>query len=404
MHRKARLQLAMHGGILLTTLVIAVVIATILAGMGTLIVSYYSRVSTEAVYANSINLADAGVNYELHRINANVYDADLPTSGSPPGATVALAAGTFRVYCTMTDGLTAWDKQTVPFCIFSTGTIGNVTRTVEIVATDVTSGGSYAVFGIQSGLVAAAPSIVSGNLGTNGVLSFTGTPIIAGSVMFDGSAANWLAPPDASYNVTYNASAVSWPSVETIATKAFGTSGLGYVALHNDNSLGTPPITNPSLTVSAGTQTFDGKPGGANYYLTSLTCNAGATIAFNNAAGPITIWVGPSGISSSFVFYGGSALVKSAIDPTKPVRIYSATSNDVVQNGNVELDAGIYNVNNAGVGRVVLNGSGNMYTSIISNMFTFNGAPTVHFITGYFSPTGQGVYSFSNNWQELNGL
>src|SRR5579862_4993758 len=102
-HRRHR------GGILLSVLCIATVIATILAGLGTLIVSYYSRVTTESIYSSAINLADAGINYELRRISQNVANADLPTAGTPPGSTVSFGGGTFRVYCTMADGATSWD-------------------------------------------------------------------------------------------------------------------------------------------------------------------------------------------------------------------------------------------------------------------------------------------------------
>src|SRR5579862_9987603 len=82
-----------------------------LAGLGTLIISYYSRVTTESVYASTIDLADAGINYELRRINQNVANADLPSTGTPPGSTVAFGGGTFNVYCTMTDGVTSRSEE-----------------------------------------------------------------------------------------------------------------------------------------------------------------------------------------------------------------------------------------------------------------------------------------------------
>ena len=79
-------------------------------------------------------------------------------------------------------------------------------------------------------------------------------------------------------------------------------------------------------------------------------------------------------------------------DPTKPVRIYLATTNDVILNGNSELDAGIYNVNNSASGRVIFNGTPNIYGMVISNMFTFNGNPTVGAVQGYFYPNGTTSY------------
>ena len=321
-----------------------------IAGMGSLLTSYYSRSVGETNYSNAINLADAGLNYELRRITANVASADLPGSATPHGNTVSFGNGSFRVYCTMADGVTSWDEQAVPFCILSTGISGSVSRQVKISATGSGLGGTYAVFGVQQGIMDAAPTIVQGDVGTNGFFTFNNNPTISGNVIFNGATSNWQSPPHATYTVQHKSTAVSWPTVESIATSAFGLLGLTTVSLVNDNLRAVPPIVSPNLLVNSGTETFVGKAGGANYYLTSLTCNGGTSIAFNNTAGPITIWVGPSGSSSTFNFNGGTASVKMAADSTKPVKIYIATTNDVIQNGNTELDAGIYNVNSSGSG------------------------------------------------------
>ena len=190
-------------GILLTTLVFAVIIATILAGLGTLIISYYSRVSTESQYASVINLADAGANYELRKITQNVNNADLPSQGNPPGTTVAWGPGKFRVYCTMSDGVTSWDKSTVPFCILCTGTIGLASRSIKISATTVPStAGSAGVFAVVSGDTSDAKGIpvVIGSVATNGTLDFTGNPTVTGTVYFDGPGAGWSASPGNTYN------------------------------------------------------------------------------------------------------------------------------------------------------------------------------------------------------------
>ena len=91
MYRALRTGRHNRGGILLTTLVFSVVIATLLAGLGTLLISFYSRVTTESQYASSINLADAGANYEFRKLNQNVSNADLPSTATA----VSLGSGTF---------------------------------------------------------------------------------------------------------------------------------------------------------------------------------------------------------------------------------------------------------------------------------------------------------------------
>ena len=176
------------------------------------------------------------------------------------------------------------------------------------------------------------------------------------------------------------------------------------MATTNDNALASPAIVGNSVLVNSGTMTFKGKAGGANYYVTSLITNGSSVITFDNSAGPITIWEGPAGGSSSFIFNGGAAAICNTADPTKKVTIYIATNNDVIQNGNTELDASIYNWNSTSSGRVILNGSPVMYGSVISNMFTMNGNPIINYQTGYFSSGNAGYYGFDNQWQEVNGM
>ena len=205
-----------RGGILLTTLVFAVIIATILAGLGTLIISYYSRVSTESQYASVINLADAGANYELRKITQNVNNADLPESrGTHPEQRLLWGPGKVPgVYCTMSDGVTSWDKSTVPFCILCTGTIGLASRTIRISATSLNgSSGSAAVFAVVSGTISS--STISGSIATDGSLSFSGgsASVTNGTIYLDGPGATLAKAPSTAYTEIKNAAAVSWPTV-----------------------------------------------------------------------------------------------------------------------------------------------------------------------------------------------
>ena len=148
--------------------------------------------------------------------------------------------------------------------------------------------------------------------------------------------------------------------------------------------------------------TLVGKPGGANYYLTSLTCNGNAKINFDNTNGPINIFMGPSGSSGTFVFNGGTSAVKMSADDTKPVKMYVATNNDVIFNGNNELDAGVYNYNGANSGKIIFNGTPTVYGSFVSNAFILNGNPTINYQAGLFQTTGAGYYGYNNSWTELN--
>ena len=257
---------------------------------------------------------------------------------------------------------------------------------------------------MTEGTITGTPTVVQGDVGTNGWLNFNGNPTVTGSVIFNGAGSNWQTKQNKGYTTVYNPSALAWPTVESIAVSAFGSTGLSYVASHNDNLLANPPIVNPQLLLNSGTQTFVGKPGGAHYYLTSLSCGGNSLIYFDNRNGPITIWAGPAGTSSTFSFAGGSAAVKMSTDPTKPCRLYIALTNDVQWNGNVEMDAGLYNVNASGSGRVLINGSPVVYGSVISNKFTFNGNPDIIYTAGYFAINSQIYYGAVTPWQELGGF
>jgi Tfp pilus assembly protein PilX len=400
-----------RGAILLNVLIFLVVISILLAGMAKLMISDYSIVRVENDYANSLVVAEAGINYELRKISVDGTKADQKSSQGTAGASYTTAAGTFQVYVTQrnsdgtepspwTPGKNVW--------IYSTGGVNNLTRSVKVAAVAYTNTPAlnYAVFGVANSSVDGTPTTIFGDVGTNAKLSFSGHPTVSGNVIFNGptSVSGWQSPPNGSYRVIQNATPVIWPTVEAIALDKFGAQGLSYVASNNDNALATPPIVNNTINTS-NNLVFYGKPGGANYYLTSMNCTGNAIITFNNTTGPITIWVGPSGASGTFTIRGGTAAIKMAQDPSKAVRVYCATTGDVTLTGTVELDAGIYNVNNAASGRVNFGGNQDVYGIVIANTFGFNGNPNVMAIQGYFSPTGDVLYyGIIPPWYEVGGI
>jgi len=397
---------------MLNVLIFLVIMSTLLAGMAQLMVSDYSVGKVEANYSISLATAEAGVNYELRKISNDGTLGDQKQSAGTGGTTYTTAAGTCSVYVTQhnQDG-----TETTPWApgkslwIYSTGNYNGVSRTVKVAAAPYSTitPSNYAVFGVVSGTVIGSSAVVTGDMGTDGYFNFNGHPTVNGSVVFNGTTSNWLSPPSGTYSTVHNTSAVNWPSVETLAVAAFGSQGLNYVATNNDNALCGNDIKNNVVTTSGNNgMTFYGKPGGANYYLTSLSCGGNAPILFDNRTGPITIWVGPSGASSTFQLRGGTANVKMTTDPTKPVKVYIANINDVVITGSIELDAGIYNVNNAGKGNVVFSGSSqDIFGTIICNTFSFNGSPNIGSVQGYFSPLGTvSSYGCVPPWYEVGGV
>ena len=394
-----------HGAILLNVLVFMIVISIMIAGMALLIVSDDSIGRVESNYALSLGAAEAGINYELRKISDDATTADQKQLTGAPGISYTTPAGTFSVYVTQrnSDG-----SETTPWVpgqnlwVYSTGGVGKLKRTVKVAAVPISTGPpmNYAIFGGAASAVSGTTTVVNGDIGTNSLLTVGGQPTINGHIMFDGPLANWLSLPVLSYPFTHNPNPVVWPTVEAMAITAFGSQGLGYVAAHNDNALAIPPVVG---NVGTGNRTFVGKPGGANYYLTSLSVSGQAQVAFDNANGPITIWVGPSGGSGSFSIQGGTAAVKMAQDPTKAVRIYLATISNPIVSGGAEMDAGIYNVNNAATGAVTFSGHPTIDGMVITNSFSFSGNPIINSVQGYFFPTGgQYYYACALPWQELS--
>jgi hypothetical protein len=383
------------------------VTAIVMVGFCQVVVSYYMLSRVESDHDAAIDIADAGVNYELNTISANSANADQAGTGNPPGSLYSFGGGTFRVYCENSNGTTPWTPGN-SLIVVSTGTVNGAARTVKVTATPVGgsgSNGNYAIYG-EGTSVANGSVNINGDVGTNAQLTFNGNVGVTGSVIFNGSGSGWQSNPNKSYTVVHNSNAINWPTVTSIANSTFTSSpgGLAYVAANNDNA----NYTNPKLTSTVvlmngnGTQTFIGKPGGSNFYLTSLTTNGNANIYFDNTNGPITIWVGPAGTASTFVFNGGSSAVSMSKSNAYPVRVYVATTNDVIQNGNTELDCGIYNINSSGQGRMIFNGNPTTYGSVICNSFNLNGTPNLNYVSGLFSFGQISYYGFGGVWTEQN--
>jgi hypothetical protein len=395
----------------MSVLCFVVVTAFLLLGMASVVVSYYQRVRVEGDYAGAMNLAEAGANWELQQISAG--DAAGTPSSPTSGYISSAIPGTYQCYCTNRNApTTPWTVGSA-VDIYGVGTVDGISRKVKFGAMPITSTSvnipNDALLTNGGTLILDGGCVINGSLGTNGsqVLTFNGSPnTVNGNITFYGlpnGQSGWQNAPNPCPSSTSSTTPVTIPTVESIATTLFPSGGLTYVAAHNDNGLASPPITNPDLLVSSGTQTFVGKAGGANYYLTNLTCNGGTQIYFNNAAGPINIWIGPTGGSTTVNFYGGTASNPS--DTTRPVVMFVATTNDIQQNGNATMDMAIYNVNASGGGRILLNGSNvTVNGQLVGQSITANGPATVNYINEFASSGSYYGYDKTAPWVELSPI
>lgn len=403
MKRTRARQAAHRGGVLVSSVVFALIVSLGVAAMGKLAVSQYDSAIMDDTYAQALPAAEAGIDYEFRKISSNPYSADQSTFKSPAGSTYSLGQSSFQVYCTNLDGTTPWYPPAKLYVV-AKGTVDGVSRTVRVSAKGFGGIDKFAVFALQSGTLNGTVNI-SGSVGTNGTLTFNGTPTVTGQVVFNGPGSGWSAGSGGTgYSTVYNSSTVTWPTVDQVAEQDFPSGGLTWLASNNDNLL-VPQITDNTLTVSNGTVTFVGKAGGANYYLTSLKCTGSGSIAFDNTNGPINIWMGPDGGAGTCKIGGGTALVSMSQNPLNACKIYSALSSGVTVSGSATLDAGIYAYNTNGdgqsTGSITLNGGAVVNGSILAPSITaLNGTPTVNYSGYYFEPTS-GYFGLDNSWTEV---
>ena len=377
-------------------------------GLLTASFSFFARCKTESDYEKALSLADAGVNYELRKLTLNTANADQATSTNPSGVTYTMPGGTFTVFCSNKDGSTPWVAPS-PLYITSTGTVIGVSRTVQVSAKGNAWTGKFAVYTMDHLSTWKGSSVsVVGDVGTNNVLSFSGSPGISGSVYFNGPNAGWAGGiPQPGYTTVVNSTAETWSTVDEIALKKFpagtyGSGGLVYLATNNDNASAVPPIIGNSITDNV---TLVG-PG--NYYVTNISLAGQRKISFNNANGPVNLWIGPSGGTGTATFRGGTGAISALTDASKMNNIYVATSSGINMAGNETVDAVVYAYNRtstgADYGYVQFSGNPTINGQVLGNEVDVNGNVTINYVQGVNKATNFAYWGFDDQWLELSAM
>ncbi|MEP6757261.1 MAG: hypothetical protein ABJA67_17275 [Chthonomonadales bacterium] len=395
------------GGVLISMLALVVVVGLLTTGLMRLGVSYYQLAKTQADWETAIYVAEAGTNAEIRAISVSATNADTSSTTNPKGPMTILpntGGMYYNVFIANRDGSVPWIAGT-PGIISGTGNINGVSRTIKIYSKPYGSslGSSYAIFGISSGSIIGNCSI-TGNVATNGTLAFGANCSLSGVVEFDGPASGWASNNGGNYTTINTPIAKVWPTVDALAITQFGSTGLAYLKTHNDNNLAIPAVPNDYIVSlnGSGHMVFNGKPGGANYYLEGLNLGGTSDFTFDNTLGPITVWVGPSGANTSIDFHGGSALVPMSTNPANPVKFYVDTTGDINQSGNVQIDCEIYNVNTSLTGAFIANGTPNINGTVITNSFVLKGNVGITYVNGYNGASAPPYYLFDNVYTEQN--
>jgi len=422
----------------------------LLSGVIVLAGSHSERQSENANYTMALQLADAGINYELNYATKN-HAAHL--SSAPYAGSVTGASGTFSVYVTNQDGTTNYTPGN-PMTVVSTGTVNGVVRKVSINAsagggTSIFNpatgdsggvGGGFAVFGLSTVQFTQASSVTNGDLGTNGAASVNnnGNGNVNGNIVLDGPSAT--AASINNRGIVHNGSAMVWPTVDTVCASLIpgGWSGLtSSAAIANQTArmrtyTGNSPVMTFLTTKSTGwsnktsisssdvsalnVSTLILQPG--DYYFTDFNVtNNNLTVIFDTAGitcgvvpqpGPIHIWMNNStnadAINCQFSFTLNN-------DPTL-FRIYYNKPTNITLAGNMTYYGGLYGVRSAGTSAthatITVGANSKVTGYLIADDVILTGGAVVTNAVGNPSvatssdyQTGSANYAYSNSWKEL---
>ena len=246
------------GFTLLTALAFSLVVGTVLAGVGTVAMSHYSRSGTESDYASAVAIGDAGVNFEIRWISLNpnqntacdssrlpgCFDTSdyAPTGLGLPGSVSVHAAKWDPNTNSCVDG-TAFQGAPNELCVVATGTVNGISRKVYVHGKGESAFGPYAIYAYNvafvNGTGASGKVGVDGNMGSNGNVKFTGalgTNAVIGNLVLNGPSSGLGNGTKAGSNVQQNPDAVLFPTVSQVASELFPNGGLTYLQTHNNNA------------------------------------------------------------------------------------------------------------------------------------------------------------------------
>ena len=353
-----------RGGVLISVLVFTVIIAFLIAGIGALTVSHYSRVHVEADYTTALDVAEAGINYELRNISVNLYSNSNQIDQYHPGAgqngaytgSIPGVPGTFTVYVINDpDDGKSWSSPNSAL-IVSTGTVNGVSRTVQIRGEGRSVFGQYALFGIDSTTL-NGNFTVNGDFGTDSAMTIHGSSgTINGTVYFNGVAGGSISGSTATGGYVDEPNTVVWPTVSAMADHfatleasklgmATPTSGGGltwFKNTYNDNSniqmlaSGDAALTDPTQHVwqpagftadANGNWTLGDKGGISTFSALGVTTNSNimdaATASPARYVFPTTAWPNNAGTTAAYGLQGCQALIlPGSPDPAVPYNYY----------------------------------------------------------------------------------
>jgi len=409
----------------------------LLAGVCMLSTSHVIRQKADADYSIAINLADAGVDYELNYITSHgaAHLQGSPYSGSIPGV-----PGSFSVYVQNRDGSANWVAPN-PMTIVSSGTLGRSSRTITCDcgqgAAQSLFGANYAVFGYNNVNFTGALSTIVGNLGTNGTITSdnNGLLSISGGITLAGITAR-LINTNLNVSITNLPAYVPYPPVDVIVNASFphGWSDLtSSAAIANQTarmrtfSLGVPVLStlltkqvswtskstlSDSDIASLGLGTLILTPG--DYYFSNVNITGLSAIVIDSLAltvpngtpGPVRIWINNGAGDDQIT---GNITATGNLDASK-FRLYYDKPNKLTIGGIHAWFAGVYGVRAAnsttmGKATIEMNGLGLVNGCVIADNVIMDPLAVVTRLLTNMTDAGDysygtGIYGVNGNWAE----
>src|SRR5438270_12550041 len=117
-----------RGAAIVVVLLFTLVASTLIMGVGTNAAMHQQRATVDLQYAKALDIAEAGINFELRKISNSANSADQTATA------YSLGGGTFsvRVVQRNSDGTetSPWSPPQNMY-VYSTGTINGVSRTIK---------------------------------------------------------------------------------------------------------------------------------------------------------------------------------------------------------------------------------------------------------------------------------
>ncbi|WP_227625046.1 DUF7305 domain-containing protein [Fimbriimonas ginsengisoli] len=417
--------------------------ALMVSGISVLATSHATLQQREADYALAMQLAEAGINYELRYVSTHLTSSPVAhLSGSAYQGSVPGVAGTFTTYVTNTDGTTNWAPPSA-MTVVSTGTVNGISRTVTA---NCKGGGGrklfdgkYTIFGYSGVTFSGASSAINGDLGANGpiVVKAGGNGSINGNVVLCGPSANLPGGNSVTCrSIIRQTDALTWPTIDTIVAATFpnGWSTLRSATQISAQSarmrtfVGNSPVvtvagtklagwtytsslTN-SMFNSLGVNTLILPPG--DYYFTDIQISGNSKIICDTAAltvpggtpGPVRIWVNDSTSQDTI---NCDVTFTTPNDPSK-FRLYYNKASSISLGGNMPYYGGIYGVR-AGANSAItaatisLAGGAKVTGEVIADQVSLTGGAVATGPSADMSDGGDfvigNIYGFSDTWQEI---